>query len=436
MSNSLMINEYDENNMFNEDDNLNQTPSYINNSYLCSNPSMELNTDEFYKHYIYLCKFCEGVPDLNISKKGKISYTCKCEKKYKDLSIKKFYENLFYSKDIYSENDKLKCHLHNEKYTYCCKECFSNDCNYCIKCSSDCQEHKNELIMFGIDDNDIKEKADYIIKEIEDKDNIKNCCLINQKEEIIIINNDLSHNIIENDEDDENKLENNDEIINIINESNFGIYDGDDYNINLLKIIINDYENFPNYNHLKTISNIEKFASLYFIDYNVIYLSYKFEEKNITNNSKIKLFGDEFVDNNKENCFLIINECLIDLDRYINLEEIFDEIPTERPLYLDVKLIERKRKVMTNLSFMFNEISTISDKSNFDNYNSTKIRNMSNMFYNCKSLKNLPNISKLRTENITDMSYMFYNCYSRNVIDMNFMFYNCSSLIILSDISK
>ena len=263
MSNSLMINEYDENNMFNEDDNLNQTPSYINNSYFCSNPSMELNTDEFYKHYIYLCKFCEAVPDLNISKKGKISYTCKCEKKYKDLSIKKFYENLFYSKDIYSENDKLKCHLHNEKYTYCCKACFSNDCNYCIKCSSDCQEHKNELIIFGIDDNDIKEKADYIIKEIEDKYNIKNCCLINQKEEIIIINNDLSHNIIENDEDDENKLENNDEIINIINESNFGIYDGDDYNyINLLKIIINDYENFQNYNHLKAISNIENLINI------------------------------------------------------------------------------------------------------------------------------------------------------------------------------
>ena len=40
---------------------------------------------------------------------------------------------------------------------------------------------------------------------------------------------------------------------------------------------------------------------------------------------------------------------------------------------------------------MFNEISTLSDKSNFDNYNSTKIRNMSDMFYNCKSLKNLTN---------------------------------------------
>ena len=34
---------------------------------------------------------------------------------------------------------------------------------------------------------------------------------------------------------------------------------------------------------------------------------------------------------------------LIDLDRYINLKEIFDEIPTERPLHLDLKLIERKK---------------------------------------------------------------------------------------------
>ena len=83
MTNSLMVNEDDENNMFNEDDNLNLTPRYINNSNLSSNPSMELNIDEFYKHYIYLC---ERVPVVNISKKGKISYICKYEKEYKGLS--------------------------------------------------------------------------------------------------------------------------------------------------------------------------------------------------------------------------------------------------------------------------------------------------------------------------------------------------------------
>ena len=208
-----------------------------------------------------------------------------------------------------------------------------------------------------------------------------------------------------------------------------------------------DFDNYPNCKQFKTISNLERFATFYFKDYNEINLHYEFNEENIKN-KKVELFGEKFVNNNKENCFLIINENIIELEREINLEDIFGKIPIELPIHLDVQLIERKRKIMSDLSFMFNEISTITDKSSFDNYDASKIRNMSYMFYNCKLL-NLPNlIEKFNTKNVIDMSYMFFNCSLLKkipdisdwdvgkLIKTNNMFANCSSLTSLPKISN
>ena len=78
------------------------------------------------------------------------------------------------------------------------------------------------------------------------------------------------------------------------------------YSLNLFSIIIDDYKNYPKYNHIETISNIEKYVSLSFDDYNEIILKYEFNKENIKYNS-LELFGEIFVNNNKENCFLIIN---------------------------------------------------------------------------------------------------------------------------------
>ena len=451
---SKLIYENNENYIDNEDNKLNQTPSYMNFSNEFSNPLIEPKIFEFYEYYSFFCKKCERVPDeFNISTKGKISYICgkgeENEKVHKDLTIKELYDNLFYSKDIDSRNEKLKCFFHNEKFIYYCKKCKQN---FCFQCSKDCSNHRNELLRFGLDDTDIKEKIDYIKEKIKNKDKIKTNIINFVKENIIKTisqdnteNEELEYdeNIIETNEIMKNK--NNDEIINIKNESNFGIYDEDEFNyINLFKIIINNYENFPNFELLKTISNIERFASLYFIDYNVINLNYEFDEENIKNNSIVELLGDIFVNNNKDNCFLIIKDQIMELLKNINLVNIFD-IPI---VSLDVKLIERKRKFMTNLSFMFSGISTITDKSSFDNFDSKNIKEMIYMFYNCKS-KHLPEgIAKFNTENVTDMNHMFCKCSSikkfpdisnwdtKNVTDMSFMFNNCSSLEELPDVSN
>ena len=456
MSNRLseLIYEDFQNSFDKEDSRLNQTPSFFKNFYQSSNPPFNSKIDEFHNRYSFLCITCGGVPELNISEKGKINYSCECEEEYKDLSIKEIYKHLFCSNDTDSRNKKLICNRDNNKYSYYCKKC---KLNFCIKCSKDCKEHKNELIMFGIDDKDIKEKADYIIDRLKNKNTIKTN-KISLIDESIITKNSQSN--IENDinEEDENILvnisninnENNDDIINIKNENNFEIYEEGNYNfINLFKIIINDYKNFPNYNNIKTISNIERFALLYFHDYNEIKLNYEFYEDNIKDNYEVELFGEIFVNNNKENCFLIIKENIMELVNSINLKNIFDVIYSVPPIYLDVQLIERKRKLMTNLSFMFNEISTITYKSNFYNYDTSNIKEMIYMFYNCKSLL-LPNsIKKFKTQNVTNMSHMFCNCSrikklpdftkwnTKNVTDMSSMFKNCSSLEeIPNNISK
>ena len=285
----------------------------------------------------------------------------------------------------------------------------------------------------GSDENTLKERI------IDDNDFGNDTFAIN-------ISNNISDNGLKKKNNINLNNEDNKEMFDIIGNSE-QLLDKDDYIKKLFKIILFDFDNYPNCNQFKTISNLERFATFYFKDYNEINLHYEFNEENIKN-KKVELFGGKFVNNNKENCFLIINENIIELEREINLEDIFGKIPIELPIHLDVQLIERKRKIMTDLSFMFNEISTITDKSSFDNYDASKIRNMSYMFYNCKLL-NLPNlIEKFNTKNVIDMSYMFFNCSLLKkipdisdwdvgkLIKTNNMFANCSSLTSLPKISN
>ena len=348
----------------------------------------------------------------------------------------------------------------------------------CSKCSNDCIDHKDKIHVLSLDKNiinkckyiiqKIKEKMNHYIDDIDDnnqnyefdndyEDNISNYKFIpeqintdfennnnmtKKEKNFVLKKNNSNKDIINNDEKEE--------IINIINENNNeGLYEDEYYYLKLFAIVINDFKNYPNFNHFETISNIEQFIILSYGDFHDINLIYEFEEENIQNNS-IELFGEIFVNNNYENCFLIINEKIMKLSRYINLSDIFDNynLITNWPLILDIKLIIKKTKPSFDLSFMFYGISTISSRTIFDNLNNVKITKMNYMFYNCSSLKQLPDISEINTTNVTDMSYMFYNCSSlillpdiskwdiKNVVDISHMFQNCELLTSLPDISK
>jgi len=254
-----------------------------------------------------------------------------------------------------------------------------------------------------------------------------------------LIKQNKNSNLINNDEKNE--------IINTMDNNKDEIYDNEYFYINLFSIILNDYVNFQNINHIETIENIEIYIILSFHDYNEIKLNYEINENNI-NSNEIEIFGENFVINNKENCFLIINEKIMDLNRFINLNDISDNIFTKWPIQLNISLIERKYKLMTDLSYMFENVQTLTSKSNIGDYNSYNIKSMKYMFNNCNLLKELPDISNMNNENVSDMSFMFNNCSSllnlpdiskwntEKVKDISYMFHNCESLTSLPDISK
>ena len=141
---------------------------------------------------------------------------------------------------------------------------------------------------------------------------------------------------------------------------------------------------------------------------NEITIKYK-----IGKEDKIRIFGDEFVKNNKDSFQMIINDNSYELSSYYNIKtEKENEI-------LEIKL--KQIKDITNASRMFSE---------------------------CSSLIELPDISKLNMNNVTDMSYIFYKCSelssltdiskwnTKNAITLESMFDNCSKLSSLPDISK
>ena len=431
----------------------------------------KISKTKFAEHYHYICKICFSIPIIKFIKRNKIKFTCKCKYSPRELLIKDIFDILSYSDEIEIDTIKLKCSSHlGEKYIYYCEECKKD---ICIKCLNNCIKHENRIKPLAFDRNTII-KSKYIIDKINEKnktifeDDINS---IELEEDDFVPNRkiQLKKYIQENSENEDNENDhfneghyniiessniknevNEKELINIFKENNNDeINEEVYYSLNLFSIIIDDYQNYPNYNHIETISNIEKYANLCFSDYNEIILQYEFNEENVKNNF-IELLGEVFVNNNKENCFLIINEKIFELSRYIHLSYIFDNSidKINWPINLEVKLIKPKNKEVDNLSYMFYGINTILPSSDFSELETSNVTNMSYMFYNCSSLTRLPDISKFNTINVTDMSYMFYNCRSLtqlpdiskfntiNVSNMSYIFSYCIKLRILPDISK
>ena len=446
-----------------DETNQDQTPTFYKECLKMSNSST-VSQNEFSEQFHDICKKCGTAPDIKLSSKGKIKFICDCNESPRELKMDNdasddsVYYYLYKSKEIDYENKPIKCYHDGEfnKYVSYCTQCKRNLCSICSKL---CIEHQDKLIFFSLVEG-ILSKTKYIIKKINEKNTIETNIIKIREVENNDIQTNINNSINENEDsieenykilDDNNSInnDNDDQFINIKNEKNFEIYNKGEFNfINLFKIIIKGYQDFPNYNIIKTILSLEKFVNLYLLDTNKIKLNYRITEENIQYNI-IKLFGKEFANNNKENCFLIINEKIMDLSHSIKLTDILDNISNNIPNEIDVYLIERKSKVMTNLSYMFKNISTITNKSDFyyDNYDFSNVISLSKMFYNCKSLEYLPDISKLKTKNVKDMSHMFYNCSSlkefpdislwniENVIYMNSMFENCNAITSLPNIS-
>ena len=182
------------------------------------------------------------------------------------------------------------------------------------------------------------------------------------------------------------------------------------------------------------------------------YVTFELEYK-ATNDSKIKLFGSEFVDRNEEKCKIIYNEKEYDLMDYFKFDNNYNNNDS-------IKIQLRINNNITDISFMFfecEELLSISDLS-VDNFNITDI----NKSFDGNNFNNYSEKSDNSNEN--DISETFYNdnltlssipkntnssIYSeinglnnikenifKNVTNMSGMFGGCSLLISIPDISK
>ena len=155
--------------------------------------------------------------------------------------------------------------------------------------------------------------------------------------------------------------------------------------------------------------------------------------------TKIKIFGEDFVKNNKNICHIIYEDEYYELSEYLELKNISNKI-------LEIKLIGINNVI--DASYMFLGCGSLISLPDIYKWNTNNVTNMSGMFDGCKSLISLPNISEWNINNVTNMSCIFYGCISlislpdiskwntNNVTDMSEMFSWCKSLNSIPDISK
>ena len=348
------------------------------------------------------------------------------------------------------DNINYICQNHNEHLIKYCKQCYKNICFTCD------EEHKNhQTISLAELKPNLEENKKFLIEiknEIElfnnnTKEIIKQLNdLIDYMNIFYEINNDLLNNY--------EKQNRNYQILLNINE------------INTNKQIFNkiSYINKTNNNKVKLFNIIELYNNL--IDNEIItekmkeYISlknpkyqrnnsmtirYKVYEDDI--NIKLRLFGDEFVKNNKNNCVIIIDGKTLELTEHIDINENM-----RKKEYLEIQL--KEINTITNMSHMFcrgieeNDKMLVINISDMYKWDTEYVTDMSYLFCCCDELEKIPNISYWNTSNVEDMSNMISYCFkieslpylskwdTRKVKNMSHMFAGNFALKYFPDISN
>ena len=165
---------------------------------------------------------------------------------------------------------------------------------------------------------------------------------------------------------------------------------------------------------------------------NIFTFFYCIDEEEFINENKIRIFGDIFVNNNKNNCKIIINDKETELTNFYFYKKGEKEI--------NVKFL--KTGNITNMSSIFARCVSLTSLPDISKWDTSNVDNMSCMFLNCKKLVEIDDISIWDTSNVTNMQSMFCNCLSlsnlpkiekwntNKVENFNFMFDGCKTAII------
>ena len=118
------------------------------------------------------------------------------------------------------------------------------------------------------------------------------------------------------------------------------------------------------------------------------------KNKIIYKDKTIKIFSKEFVKNNKDNCFIIINDGDEDDEQELKCEIYIDKNSRKQNL-LTIKLREINPIIDFKYIFAFCTSLYSFDLSKFD---TKKFINMYSMFFGCSSLKQISGASQLNTK--------------------------------------
>ena len=227
--------------------------------------------------------------------------------------------------------------------------------------------------------------------------------------------------------------------------------------------------NYSDINNQIIISNNANNKILEHKNNDEITIQYKIKKSIIPffSDKNVKIFGENFVKNNKNICKIIVNEKEEELKSILNIEDIPGDM-----LIIKLKGINN----ITNMSFMFegceslsyifgmkewNTINVIDMNHMFSkckkneylpndisDFNTQNVKNINGMFSECESLKKMPDISKRKTNNVEDTGHLFHECCSleslpdiskwdtKNIRNIKYLFFGCTKLKNIPDISK
>ena len=355
-------------------------------------------------------------------------------------------------KDKNKFNDKIfnycgNCNINGHNAFYC-KKCEKNLCQQCKDNNERCHNEVINLLEKDKESNKVKEDINNIIYNLsfkleQEKPEEKSDKIYDIKD----FNIDMNKRII--DESIDNFKEKND--------------------FKLIKRIIK--ENYINYMHYQNILECKNYLeNRYQKCYGKSCLIINYNTKGIKRGSKIQIFGDYFVENNKDYFSLIINNKDSELTSTTTLEDN----------YLEVILVKESENKIKTLSCMFKgcfllknfeeykghdlidfndveDIRSMFEKCTqlkelnlflFGSFGKKKLKSMICAFSECNNLETIKGIGQWNTKNVESMASMFNKCLSltnvegiqnfdtQNVTDFSKMFCRCEKLIRIPDISK
>ena len=361
------------------------------------------------------CCFCNNSKNKTYEKKF---YKCiTCDKNLCPLcnsNHDKNHTTIDYEKKYYY------CKFHNELYISYCENCNSNLCMQC-----EIEHNGHGIIKFtdiASNKNDFQNKLSKLKEKIDKMSNIIT-------------------NIIE--------------ILSKVNENLKNYFEIYNEILNNYEIRNRNYEMFKNINyiqnnvHFEEIDKIINSNNIFFQFENIINIFNKMEKIQLNEMTikykikgfdKIRLFHEDFVKNNKENCILLIDGKEMKLLDYLDVKNIVNKE------ILEVKLIEIKP--ITNMYRMFRDCYNVVSLPDFSEWDTSNVNNLHSLFNGCALLPFLPDISKWNTSNVTDIGYLFWGCQSLNSLPdiskwdtskvniMRGIFCDCFHLKSLPDISR